>query len=140
MKDFYIAHGASDRYAAESSLKFTITSTLAAYTIAKQGLPLSTHFPMMLYGLRTGANVGTAHYEQTSAKRMIKTFAVHKYDRLENIMNAELLFSLLMDGSSSNRGTKWMSYLLRTSTTENTPFTFHLLLAELRQETAEIIV
>ncbi|KAL6730553.1 hypothetical protein Aduo_001516 [Ancylostoma duodenale] len=89
MKDFYIALGASDRDTAESRLKFTITSTLAAYTKAKQRLPLPTQITMMLYGLRTGASVGTAYYERTSPKRMIKVFAEHiEYDLLEYIKNA----------------------------------------------------
>ena len=85
--------------------------------------------------------MGTLHYEKTSAKRMIKVFATHiEYDLVEYILDSDLPFSIIMDGSTSNRGTKWMTYLLRTLTPNNTPFTFHLLFAELRQETAAAIV
>ncbi|KAL6725958.1 hypothetical protein Aduo_007975 [Ancylostoma duodenale] len=140
MKLYHEARGANQREVQNLAIDATITATLGAYTIAKQGLPLSSQFPLMMLALRTGARVGTAHYEATTAKRMINNFAVHiEYDLLKYIMKEDLPFSILMDGSSSARGTKWVSFMIRTITPSFRPITFHLLLAEMGRETGETI-
>ncbi|VDM78476.1 unnamed protein product [Strongylus vulgaris] len=136
----FIPRGAKRRENQDIAIDATVTATLSAYTIAKQGLPLTSQFPLMMLTLRTGTRVGTAHYEATTAKRMIKNFAEHpEYDLLKYVIDNDLPFSILMDGSPSSRGTKWMSFMIRTITPSFKPYTFHLLLSEMARETGETI-
>ncbi|VDK46807.1 unnamed protein product, partial [Cylicostephanus goldi] len=140
LKIFHMAVGAQEQQNQELAVKATITATVGAYTIAKQGLPLTSQFPLMMFALRAGAVVGSAHYEATTAKRMIKTFAVHiEYELFSYLIANDLPFSILMDGSSSSRGTKWMAYMIRTITPSFEPYTFHFLIAEISRETGQII-
>ncbi|CAJ0589710.1 unnamed protein product [Cylicocyclus nassatus] len=140
LKSYHMALGAQEQQNQDLAVKATVTATVGAYTIAKQGLPLTSQFPLMMFALRAGAVVGSAHYEATTAKRMIKTFAVHiEYELFSYVIANDLPFSILMDGSSSSRGTKWMAYMIRTITPSFEPYTFHLLLAEISRETGQII-
>ncbi|CAJ0599543.1 unnamed protein product [Cylicocyclus nassatus] len=119
LKSYHMALGAQEQQNQDLAVKATVTATVGAYTIAKQGLPLTSQFPLMMFALRAGAVVGSAHYEATTAKRMIKTFAVHiEYELFSYVIANDLPFSILMDGSSSSRGTKWMAYMIRTIITD----------------------
>ncbi|KAK5985652.1 hypothetical protein GCK32_002066 [Trichostrongylus colubriformis] len=57
-------------------IEATVSTTLAAYTIAKEGISFQKLF-LLLIGLRAGAAPPTAHYGPDSARNMVKTFAVH---------------------------------------------------------------
>ncbi|KAK6057672.1 hypothetical protein COOONC_04770 [Cooperia oncophora] len=118
----------------------TMSSTLTAYTIAKEGLAFMKQFPLLLLCLRSGTTPTTAHYDSSSAKKMIDTFAEHmKYDVLKYVIGNDLPFSLLADGSS-NDGVKWIVFLIRTVSPMNRPITFHLALVEVVSERADDIV
>ncbi|VDL84381.1 unnamed protein product [Nippostrongylus brasiliensis] len=117
----------------------TVTSTLVAYTIAK-GLAFTKQFPLLMMSVRSGAISGTAHYQATTAQRMVNQFALHmKFGILDYIIRNDLPFSLLADGTS-NEGVKWIVFLLRTVSTTNRPITFHYSLVEVESESAEDIV
>ncbi|CAJ0599162.1 unnamed protein product [Cylicocyclus nassatus] len=104
----------------------TVTSTFAAYVIAKEGLPFSKQFPLLIMSMRSGSVGVTLHHDSTTARRMISAFAVHmKYDLVKYVVKNNLPFSLLLDGSSSSRGVKWIVFLLRTLSTDYRPMTFH---------------
>ncbi|CAJ0598083.1 unnamed protein product [Cylicocyclus nassatus] len=119
----------------------TVTSSLAAYTIAKQGLPFSTQFPLLITAMRSGSIGVSAHHDPTTVRRMVTTFATHmKYDILKYVMTKKLPFTLLLDGSSSSRGVKWIVFLLRTVSPQHRPITLHFFLAEVESESAEHIV
>ncbi|KAK6025205.1 hypothetical protein OSTOST_08905 [Ostertagia ostertagi] len=65
-----------------------VSSTLAAYTIAKEGLSFKKQFSLMLIGLRAGAAPATAHFDSLSARSMVKTFARHmKYEMLKQSLS-----------------------------------------------------
>ncbi|EYC11532.1 hypothetical protein Y032_0050g1961 [Ancylostoma ceylanicum] len=118
----------------------TVTTALTAYTIAKEGFPFSGQLPLIFLGMRSGAAVPSGHYDQTSAHRMIECFATHmKYYLLKHLTSAQSPFSLIFDGSSSSRGTKWLVFLMRTLTLDNRPITYHFHLAETARETGETI-
>ncbi|VDK41269.1 unnamed protein product [Cylicostephanus goldi] len=119
----------------------TVTSSLAAYTIAKQGLPFSTQFPLLITAMRTGSIGVSAHHDPTTVRRMVTTFATHmKYDILKYVMTNKLPFTLLLDGSTSSRGVKWIVFLLRTVSPQHRPITLHFFIAEVESESAEHIV
>ncbi|VDL65643.1 unnamed protein product [Nippostrongylus brasiliensis] len=138
--EFVLAVRSFDRSLSPEVMAATVTSTLIAYTIAKLGLSFAKQFPLLLMAMKSGAVSTTAHYEATTAQRMVKQFAQHmKYDVLHYIISNNLPFSLLADGTS-NDGVKWIVFLLRTVSPANRPITFHFSLVELESETADDIV
>ncbi|KAK6760267.1 hypothetical protein RB195_021665 [Necator americanus] len=115
----------------------TVTSTFAAYTIAKEGLPYSTQFPLLVMAMRAGAVGTSAHYDPTTVHRMIKSFAVHmKYDLVKYLVQNRMPFSVLLDGSTSSRGVKWIVFLVKTVSPQHRPITFHFFLSDVESETA----
>ncbi|KAK5973359.1 hypothetical protein GCK32_017599 [Trichostrongylus colubriformis] len=121
-------------------IEATVSTTLAAYTIAKEGISFQKQLPLLLMSLRAGAAPPTAHYSPDSARNMVKTFAVHmKYDMLKYLIDFDLPFSLLVDGTSYE-GVKWIVFLLRTVSPLNRPITFHLTLIQVESEKASDIV
>ncbi|KAK6046657.1 hypothetical protein COOONC_15839 [Cooperia oncophora] len=138
-RDFHNTMGSLD-YSVPQDVEATVSSTLTAYTIAKERLPLAKQFPLLLLGMRAGAAPTTAHYDSTTAQRMIQTFAEHmKYDILKYVVDTDSYFSLLTDGTS-NEGVKLIVFLLRTVSPLNRPITFHLALVEVKSESAHEIV
>ncbi|ETN70180.1 hypothetical protein NECAME_05001 [Necator americanus] len=119
----------------------TVTSTFAAYTIAKKGLPYSTQFPLLVMAMRAGAVGTSAHYDPTTVHRMIKSFAVHmKYDLVKYLVQNRMPFSVFLDGSTSSRGVKWIVFLVKTVSPQHRPITFHFFLSDVESETANHIV
>ncbi|CAJ0590598.1 unnamed protein product [Cylicocyclus nassatus] len=99
----------------------TVTSSLASYTIAKQGLPFST-LPLLITAMTSGSIGVSAHHDPTTVRRMVTTFATH--------MKWFLIFSW----------SKWIVFSLRTVSPQHRPITLHLFLAEVESESAEHIV
>ncbi|KAK6030135.1 hypothetical protein OSTOST_03738 [Ostertagia ostertagi] len=129
-----------ERSSAAADLESTASATLAAYTIAKEGLALQKQLPLLLMQLRAGAVPTSAHYSSRSARDMVATFARHmKYDMLKYVIESKLPFSLLVDGTSHD-GEKWVVYLVRTVSPQNRPITFHLALVTLDSEKADDII
>ncbi|KAK5974068.1 hypothetical protein GCK32_006811 [Trichostrongylus colubriformis] len=121
-------------------IEATVSTTLAAYTIAKEGISFHKQLPLLLMSLRAGATPPTAHYSPDSVRDMVKTFAVHmKYDMMKYLIDFDHPFSLLVDGTSY-KGVKWIVFLLRTVSPLNRPITFHLTLAQIKTERASDIV
>ncbi|CAJ0596948.1 unnamed protein product [Cylicocyclus nassatus] len=118
----------------------TVTSTFAAYVIAKEGLPFSKQFPLLI--MSDEIWICRRHCSSRFYYcRMISAFAVHmKYDLVKYVIKNNLPFSFLLDGSSSSRGVKWIVFLLRTLSTDYHLMTLHFSLTEVESESATHIV